>query len=132
MVFTYVPRGLIISIDENTFFDKDSYKIKKESACILKEIGSILKSIEQPCVVESHTNSLNPDNSVYKSNWGFSLARANNIVIYLMRCSGIDNQKIFPLGFGEIVPFEDNKANEQKLDNRIDFVIIDYGKLSYN
>ena len=124
MVFTHVPRGLIISIDENVFFKPGHEKIRCGGLEVLNEIAGVLHQSDKSCVIEGHTESANPEISSYKNNWELSLARANNITMYLMRCSKVSPERLFPIGYGDFVPFMDRDKKE--MDNRIDFVIIDY------
>lgn len=124
MIFTYVPRGLIISIEEKSFFNDNSEKIHCSSLIVLDNIGKIMNVSGKNWVVEGHTEGTN--NFYYKHNWEISLARANNIVKYLMRCAKVSPEKIVPIGFGEFMPFADNVSDKSNMNNRIDFVILDY------
>ena len=55
------------------------------------------------------------------------MIRAANIAEYLVKYKDIPTEKIFDIGFGETMPFNDNVAPDKKgFNNRIDFVIIDY------
>lgn len=126
MVFTKVPRGLVISIDEEIFFKKNSDKIRRSGVCFLNNIGTILNKLNVLCIIEGHTESLTPENSRFKTNWELSLARANNIAKYLMRCSNILPEKLVAIGFGEFMPFKDNVSDKAGMNNRIDFVIMHY------
>lgn len=121
IIYTKVPRGLIVSIDEKYFFDHDEVGIKESSLPILDSISGILNELQNFCVIESHTE----DEGVVE-NWELSVQRASNIAEYLVKCGNLPNQRIFPLGFGEIMPFNDNVAPNGKMNNRIDFVIIEY------
>lgn len=121
IIYTKVPRGLIISIDERYFFDHDEVGIKESSLPILDSISATLKELQNLCVIENHTE----DKGVAE-NWELSVQRASNIAEYLVKCGNLPNQRIFPLGFGEIMPFSDNVAPNGKMNNRIDFVIIEY------
>ncbi len=118
MTFTYVPRGLIVSLDDSIFFNEDMDKIKESGTCTLNEIAEALKEIDYVCVIEGHSVGINPDKSSFKTNWELSLARANNIAKYFMRCSKISPNKLVSIGYGELVP--------DKMSNRIDFVIMHY------
>ncbi|MBQ8169000.1 OmpA family protein [bacterium] len=126
MVFTHVPRGLIVSIDEAVFFEPNQEKLKLESLYVLNEIGFVLNKLENNFVIEGHTESIDPINSIYNANWELSLARANNITKYLMRCAKVSPEKLFTVGFGEFMPFVGNVSEQNGIDNRIDFVILDY------
>lgn len=126
IIFTHVPRGLIVSIDENVFFKPGHEKIRCSGLPVLDEISLILHEVGKSCVIEGHTENANPDISSYKNNWELSLARANNITMYLMRCTKISPEKLFPIGYGDFMPFIDNVSNTPGMDNRIDFVILYY------
>ncbi len=126
MFFTHVPRGLIVSIDENVFFKPGHEKLRCSGLPVLDEISGILHEVGKSCVIEGHTENADPSISSYKDNWELSLARANNITMYLMRCTKISPEKLFPIGYGEFMPFIDNVSNKARMNNRIDFVILYY------
>ena len=132
-IYTYVPRGLVVSLDENLFFDGSSEKISRHGLSILNSIADVINSVDNTCVVEGHTRDLNKLKSdIYKYDWELSLARANNIALYFMRCKKVNPKKLFPIGYGAFMPFHDNVSYTGDLNCRIDFVFLDYGKLRYN
>lgn len=127
IIYTFVPRGLIISVDENHFFSGESICIKCSGATILDGIASVIAEIENDCTIESHTEGHSNNSGDYKTNWEISMARANSIADYFIYCKKIPTERVFPLGFGEIMPFNDNVSNKAiGFDKRIDFVIFDY------
>ncbi len=132
-IYTYVPRGLVVSIDENLFFDGTNEKISRHGLLILNSIADVINSVDNICVVESHTRDLDKFKSgIYSDNWELSLARANNIALYFIRCKKVNPEKLFPIGYGAFMPFHDNVSYTGDLNCRIDFVFLDYGKLSYD
>lgn len=126
IIFTKVPRGLIISVDERNLFNTGEARIKESSLCILDVISAVLKQIPNECVIEDHTEKNDLSHSLYNENWELSLARAGNIVTYLTLYKKIPSERIFALGYGEFMPFRDNVAPKNGLNNRIDFVILEY------
>lgn len=125
IIYTFVPRGLIISVDESELFPQNSIYIKCSGANILNGIAQILNEIDNNCTIESHTDS--SCNTGYHSNWEVSMARANSIADYLIYCRKIPTERVFPLGFGELMPFKDNVSKTTiGFDKRVDFVIFDY------
>ena len=120
MQFTYVPRGLIISINDNQFFDQGSEKINLKGVYNLNMIAVLLNKIDKDVVIESHYASKNLEG--YTELWELTLAKANNITRYLIRCCGVNPEKIFSIGYGEIAPLVSN----HKFTDRVDFVILDY------
>lgn len=126
IVYTEVPRGLILSIDEAEFFYSGSYGIKPSGARLLDRISFVLKNYDNKCVIESHTDEILPENSLYKHDWELSIARANAVADYLVKNGKIKTERIFPLGFGEMMPFRENVSQNGFSDRRVDFVIFDY------
>ena len=127
VIFTKVPRGLIISIDETQFFSKGDARIKESSLYVLDVIALIVEKLKNDCVIESHTQEKLPSDSDYKEYWEITTARAQNIADYMVLCRKVPFERVFPMGFGELMPFKDNVSSTQDgFDNRIDFVIIEY------
>ena len=127
VVYTVVPRGLIVSIREDTFFGGESIYIKRSGADILNGIAAVLKEIENNCTVESHTEGHITGRNDINSNWEISMARANSIADYLSDCGKIPVERVFPLGYGDVMPFKGNvSATKAGFDKRVDFVIFDY------
>ena len=127
IIYTKVPRGLIISIDETKFFSKGDARIKESSLYVLDVISLIVEKLKNDCVIESHTQEKLPPDSDYKEYWEITTARAQNIADYMVLCRKVPFERVFPMGFGELMPFKDNvSATQDGFDNRIDFVIIEY------
>ena len=127
VIYTKVPRGLIISVDENKFFSSGDARIKERSLYILDTIALIVQKLKNSCIIESHTQQEIPSESDYNELWEISTARAQNIADYMVLCRKVPFEQIFPMGFGELMPFKGNvSTNTKGFDNRIDFVIIEY------
>ncbi len=122
ITFTKVPRGLIVSINEEYFFNSAEVRIKESSLCVLDTIIMLLQKLPNYCVVENHTE----ENSFYDKNWELSIARSANIVEYMITCGKLPASQLFSLGYGQYMPFRDNVAPKNGMNNRIDFVILEY------
>jgi len=121
IVYTKVPRGLIISIDEKCFFNQGEVRIKESSLDILDAISSLLTKLPNYCVIENHT-----EEQEFSDNWELSISRASNLADYMIKYRKLPTKKVFALGYGESMPFKDNVAPNDGMNNRIDFVIIEY------
>lgn len=126
VTYTEVPRGLILSIEEDKFFHSGGYVIKPAGAKILNSIASVLQNYDNNCVIESHTDEILSENAIYKQDWELSIARASSVADYLVRVGKISPHRVFPLGFGEMMPFKENVSEKGFSDRRVDFVIFDY------
>ena len=125
IIYTKVPRGLIISVDESLFFNDCETDLKEGSLYILDNFADTFKKLPNYCVIEDHVQK---DVCTDLENWELSMIRSANITDYLVKCKEVPIEKIFDIGFGDTMPFKDNVDPENKngLNNRIDFVIIDY------
>lgn len=121
IIFTEVPRGLVISMDSSYFFESSKDEILEKSMPILDNISEVLKDIKTECIIEVSTKT----EDVHQIElWELSLMRADKICDYLIKCNQIPPSKIRAIGFGDLQPF--NSSTNQNIDNRIDFLIINY------
>ena len=124
VIYSSVPRGLIISIDENTLFDGCDTEIKPESLHILNRISEILKKIKNYCVIENHTQDICTNEL---EEWEISMIRAGNIVDYMIKNNSVRPEQIFDIGYGENMPLNEGINQKAKaFNNRVDFVILNY------
>lgn len=126
VIYTKVPRGLIVSICSTIFFDEGQDILLDNSKPILSKIAQILKFINKECSIESNTAYTSWEKSKYKSNWELSTVRAGKIVDYLIKVEKVHPQKINAIGFGEFMPFSSNVHYSNHMNRRIDFVILNY------
>ena len=118
IIYTQVPRGLVLSIDSSIFFEENDYEIKETSKELLNKIGEVIKYLDKPCLIEGNAKLSGIQNPDFPSNWEISTARAQKITEYLIIKHKLNPQKIQAIGFGEKIP--------NNLNQRMDFVIINY------
>lgn len=128
VIYTRVPRGLVVSFKSEVFFPENEVELLDSSKSILHIIANILKTLPNECIIESH--SVNENLKLpYRYNWELTTIRADKIVQYLISEEKINPKKIESIGFGEMMPFFDNVNSNANLNRRIDFVIINYEKV---
>lgn len=126
VIYTKVPRGLIISVDEKYLFHQGEAKIKLNCICLLDTIAEILRTLPNDCVVENHTEHNDLSKSDFESDWELSVGRSCNIVQYMIQYGHIAPKRLFAMGYGQFMPFADNVAPKKGMNDRIDFVILEY------
>lgn len=126
ITITTVPRGIILSIAQSELFDENSDRISHCGKILLAKIADLLNNFGNKCTIEAHTEERLDKNGIYEEDWEISIVRANAVAEYMVKILGIESERIFPLGFGKIMPFFENVAPKDFADNRIDFVIFDY------
>ena len=119
-------KGLILRSENAIFFDEGSAEIKPEGLIILNEMAVVLKGVDNPLIVEGHTDSTPINTEKFPSNWELSTARATNIVKYLINNCGYPPTRLSAVGYGEFAPIADNNnVNNKAKNRRVDIIILD-------
>lgn len=126
IIYTVVPRGIILSVAQTELFNGTSSSISNCGKLLLEKIANLLKKFNNKCTIETHTEEFVTNDKVYSEDWEVSIIRANAIAKFMVDNFDIDSERIFPLGYGKIMPFRENVALKNFPDNRVDFVIFDY------
>lgn len=128
ILYTKVPRGLVVSFDSGIFFENESVELKDSSKDLLNKISVLISEIGKPCVIEGNSTERNERGSFTNSNLELTIERAQNVAHYIVQTKLVPLNQIYAIGFGELMPFRDNVDYRDDMDNRIDFVIINYEK----
>lgn len=119
-------KGLIIRVNNKVLFDEGSAQIKSEAEKTLNEIIKVLTKINNPVIIEGHTDSIPIKNRKYPSNWELSTARATNIISYMMKKGGISPKRLCAVGYGEYTPVADNTTiSGRMLNRRVDIIVLE-------
>jgi len=119
-------RGLILRLDDNILFGSAESTIQKKSYDTLNKIIDILSKIDNPVIIEGHTDSLPIKSEKYASNWELSTARATSVIDYLVSSNRINPKRLSAVGYGEYVPIAENTSNSGRTKNRrVDIIILD-------
>ncbi len=118
-------RGTIIRINDTMLFDEGSAIIKSEAKYTLKKITSELENLENPIIIEGHTDSTPIQTPLYPSNWELSTARATNIIKFLTENELIAPKRLSAVGYGEYMPISDNNTPSGRAKNRrVDIIVL--------
>ncbi|SHK86857.1 chemotaxis protein MotB [Clostridium cavendishii DSM 21758] len=125
VVTSIEERGLVISFEDNIFFDSGKADIKDGVRTKLDSVATILKKIDNYVRVEGHTDNLPINTAMFQSNYQLSAMRAANVVEYLVVKDGMNGAKLSSVGYGEHRPVasNDTEANRSK-NRRVDVVIL--------
>lgn len=121
-------QGLLLRFQDSILFDQGSALIKSESYIILKYISDILKTDnfkDKFISIEGHTDNIPIKNSNYSSNWELSVARACNVVRYMVENQNIEPKRLTAAGYSEYHPVVKNDSKENMSKNRrVDIMIM--------
>lgn len=119
-------KGLVIRVNNTMLFDEGSSTIKPNAEKTLNDIINVLTKIDNPVIIEGHTDSTPIKNTKFPSNWELSTARATNIISYMMRSGKISPKRLCAVGYGEFMPIADNTSiNGRMLNRRVDIIVLD-------
>ncbi|WP_238915988.1 flagellar motor protein MotB [Clostridium sp. YIM B02555] len=118
-------RGLVISFNDNLFFNSGEATIKPDFQGKLISISKVLNGIDNYIHVEGHTDNVAINTTYFHSNWQLSSIRAANVVEFLISQGNVKPERLSSIGYGEYRPVKSNSTEEGKAANRrVDIVII--------
>ena len=114
-------------LSEAIVFDSGKAELKPEVRKLLGVIVAQMKAMNNPIVVEGHTDNVPIRHGRYESNWELSMARAYQVVRFF-ESAGIEPKRLAGIGYGEHRPAGDNKDAIGQAKNRrieIDLIRVD-------
>ncbi len=90
----------------------------KGGLTVLKRVSSVFSQVENPLVVEGHTDNVPINNENFGSNWELSFYRAFSVIKYFVYKLNYDPNRLSALGYGEYRPIADNNTAVQRAKNR--------------
>jgi len=119
-------KGVLIRVKNNVIFDEGSAQIKQNAVKTLDEIVTVLTKIDNPVIIEGHTDSTPIKNIKYPSNWELSTARATNIITYIVKQGKIPPKRLSAVGYGEYMPIANNTTiSGRMLNRRVDIIVLE-------
>lgn len=119
-------KGTIIRVNNKVLFDEGSAVIKPEAEGTLNQIIKVLTKIDNPVIIEGHTDSVPIKNVKFPSNWELSTARATNIISYIVKGGSVSPKRLSAVGYGEYMPIANNTSNTGRmLNRRVDIIVLE-------
>ena len=113
---------LKIILPGKRLFPPGSVEISKEGRELLRQLGNIVKRLEnRRILIEGHSDNSRISGSLkrrYPTNWELSAARAVKVVRFLTEEVGIEPRRIAAIAYGEYRPIADNSSPEGRSRNR--------------
>ena len=113
---------LTINMVDRVLFDSGQAQVKPDGIKVLKQVGDILKTVEDKQIrIEGHTDNVPISGKLktkFKTNWELSTARATNVVRYLIDNGGVNRQHLSAVGHADTRPVASNETDEGRSANR--------------
>jgi chemotaxis protein MotB len=122
---TREPRGLVISIEDSSFFASGSADVLPKAKDLLDPIANALSIARLSVRVEGHADTTPLRSKRFRSNWDLSASRAVSIVNYLSQKHDYPPELLAAAGYGDTRPLvaNDTPANRAK-NRRIEIVVL--------
>lgn len=122
---------MVISLPGDVLFDSGKDTLKKEGREILLKVASVVKADEQllkrDYQVAGHTDNKALQGGPFHDNWGLSLMRAREVLLYLVGDKGgqLPLQHWSAAGFADTDPVASNDADDGRQKNRrCDLIVV--------
>jgi chemotaxis protein MotB len=115
---------MVISLPGDVLFDSGHETLKKDGKDILLKVAAIIKGDSQlgsrDYQVAGDTDNKPLDHGPFKDNWGLSLMRAREVLVFLIDPAqgGLPIAHWSAAGFGDSDPVADNQTPEGRQKNR--------------
>lgn len=121
---TATTEGVVMRFKDGVIFDPGKVEVKEEAKQLLNTLGETLKE-DQKIRIEGHTDDVSTGNSIYKSNWELSTARAISVMNHLTTEEFIKPENCSVEGFSMYRPLVENNSAENRAKNRrVDIVLL--------
>jgi chemotaxis protein MotB len=122
---------MVISLPGDVLFDSGRETLKKEGEEILAKVAGVIKgdaSLQtRDYQVAGHTDNKPFKGGVFRDNWGLSLMRAREVLLYLVGDKGgqLPVEHWSAAGFGDTDPVASNDTDEGRQKNRrCDLIVV--------
>ncbi|MEC1522150.1 flagellar motor protein MotB [Neobacillus niacini] len=120
-------KGIEVSLKDVVLFDSGRADLKERSYQTLNGLVGLINTVPNPISIEGHTDNVPAHNTIYKTNWELSAARAASVLHYFESQNVQANRMQFS-GFGEYQPLFPNDSDENRQSNRRVTVVILRGR----
>jgi chemotaxis protein MotB len=122
---------MVISLPGDVLFDSGRESLKKEGQEILMKVAGIIKNdaslINRDYQVAGHTDNKPLQGGIFRDNWGLSLMRAREVLLFLVGDKGgqMPIARWSASGFGDTDPIASNDTDEGRQKNRrCDLIVV--------
>lgn len=124
------PRGLVVSLQQATFFPSGEDTIDPATYPSLQKVATAICQLPNPVRLEGHTDAIPIHTTRFRSNWDLSAARAIAVLQLLTTRFNVPLQRLAIAGYAETIPIAANDTEEGRARNRrVDIVILNRQQL---
>lgn len=110
-------RYVHLELPEPVLFAFGSARLSPGAAPVLGALGDVLRTVDNPVIVEGHTDDRPIAGGRYRTNWELSAGRAFSVIESFLR-AGLPAGRFAARGYGEHRPAASNATEEGRRRNR--------------
>ena len=99
-------------------FELGKAEIKPRALPVLAGLAEIFRSVENPVIIEGHTDNLPISADKFESNWDLSFYRAYSVLKFFIHNYDYSPEQLSAIGYGEYRPIVDNNTPDNRALNR--------------
>jgi chemotaxis protein MotB len=116
-------RGIVISFQEDIFFQQGEAAIKGDVQPFLDGIAKAIQGCANEVLIMGHTDNVPVNSPLYGSNWELSLYRGLSVLQYLLKKEGISPSRFSVGGYGPSRPlYPNDTAKHRALNRRVEII----------
>jgi chemotaxis protein MotB len=122
---------MVISLPGDVLFDSGRDTLKKDGLEILNKVASVVKAdpqlLSRDYQVAGHTDGVALKGGTFHDNWGLSLMRARQVLLFLVGEKGgqLPTQHWSAAGFADTDPIASNESDDGRQKNRrCDLIVV--------
>lgn len=125
VVITPVGETILVALPDASLFEVNGLTISAAGKELLPPLANFLLSRPDLDVdIVAYTDNVLPKDKTLKDTWDWSLARATNIVRWLISEYNVNANQLTPVGRGEFYPLASNETPEGRQKNRRTVVVV--------
>lgn len=120
---------MVISLPGDVLFASGRDKLRDEGVQVVDAVADVIRNDAQLSKryfqVAGHTDNKPLKGGIFKDNWGLSVMRARQVLVYMVRPTehkdgggGLDNKRLHAAGYGETDPVSANDSDGGRQSNR--------------
>ena len=118
VVMQDVEGGFKLVFGHKLMFESGKAVIKEEMKPILDQVAKFIKASSFQVYIDGHTDNIPIKGKEFPSNTSLSLARAYNVMIYLIKEDDVGSDNLCMTGYGDKHPIASNDTPEGRERNR--------------
>jgi chemotaxis protein MotB len=99
-------------------FKSGSAELSDRAIDIFDGLAAVFKQVENPMIIEGHTDNVPIHTDKYDSNWELSFDRSYSVLKLFIHKHGFSPRQLSCLGYGEYRPLIANDTEENRAQNR--------------